>query len=196
MMRRTIQLGLLGLLLLSAKPAEPCDDAGRYGEQCPPYQVCSVYTGDCFSGKAPLCVCTGFCRGGLIWRFIPKAGMFLANEGDSFGGAFGLEIVPPVLGGYLSVHGEWMTEDLWRFGLVATLPVFYSMLIGISADGVHAHGDWAAGGSLRLEVFPHLITRGTVFSHTSILFEGGAQVFGDLDDDWYLFGIMGLRIWL
>ena len=122
--------------------------------------------------------------------------MFLASQGDSLGGAVGLEIVPPLLGGYLSIHGEWMTEDLWRFGLVATLPVLDSMLIGLSADGAHAHGDWAAVGSLRLEIFPHLITRGTVFSHISILFEGGAQVFGGLDEDWYLFGIMGLRIWL
>lgn len=195
MTRRTIQLAWLGVLLLPASPAKPCTDAGRYGDECPPYEVCSVYTGDCGS-SSPLCVCTGYCRGGLIWRFIPKAGMFLANEGNSFGGVLGLEIVPPVLGGHLSVHGEWTTENLWRFGLVATLPVIDSMLIGISADGAHARGDWAAGGSLRLEVFPHLITRGTVFSHVSILFEGGAQVFGDLGDDWYLFGLMGLRIWL
>jgi hypothetical protein len=195
-MTRAIHLFVVCALLASAKPARPCTDAGRHGDECPPYEVCSVYTGDCFSGKAPLCVCTGFCRGGLIWRFVPKVGMFLASGGDEFGGAFGLEIVPPLLGGHLSVHGEWMTEDLWRFGLVATLPVFHSMLIGISADGAHAHGDWAAGGSLRLEVFPHLITRGTVFSHISILFEGGAQVFGELDDEWYLFDIMGLRVWL
>ena len=85
MMTRTIQLVVVGALFLSASPAEPCTDAGRYG-------------------------------------------------------------------------GEWTTEDLCRFGLVATLPVFDSMLIGISADG--------------------------------------AQVFGGLDDDWYLFGTMGLRIWL
>lgn len=191
-----VRVTTLLILLSFGGTARPCTDSGRYGHECPPYEVCSVYAGDCWNGKAPLCVCTGRCAGGLTTRIIPKLGMFMASEGDLVGGAFGLEIVPPILAGHLSAHAEWWTENLWRFGLVGSLPLFYSMLIGASVDGAQAHGRWAAGGSLRLEGFPHFLTRGTVFSHVSLLLEGGVQAFFEGGDRWVYFGTLGVRVWL
>jgi len=196
---RVPALLVLAIALCSAPAALACQNAGRYGDDCPPYQVCSVYAGDCGS-CGHLTVCCGCCQSGRVWRYVPKVGVFSASAGDPVGGVFGLEVVPPVLDGYLGLQAEWWTEQLWRFGPVMNIPATDWLLPGLSIDAAVLPGEdgaaLALGGAIRAEFFPFGSCPVSFLSQISVLMEGGAQLFMNGDDACSFFGTFSLRFWI
>lgn len=112
-----------------------CTDASRRGTDCPPWAVCSVHLGDCESGLAPAEVCTGHCTAGGATRLVFEAGVYMASDvPEALGARLGVELVPPVLGGHLAVHGDWWTGDLWQFGPRLSWALHSAVRVGASAD--------------------------------------------------------------
>lgn len=174
-----------------------CTDASRHGSQCPPWSVCSVNLGDCGS-SSPLTVCSGYCSAGRTTRVVVKAGGYLATEVDrSLGGVFGVEVLPPWLGGHLSLQGEWWTENLWRFGPGVLWPVHDALVIGATVDAAHTSGRWGVGLGGRAELFPWVLAQGWIpLQYTSLSVDFGGMLFDTRADVLPAYLTLSLRFWI
>ncbi len=171
-----------------------CQSSSRWGNECPPWSACSVRVGECGS-SGMLAVCSGRCAPGLVNRFVLKSGGVLVSVMDpTLDGTVGLEWVPAVLDGHLSVRGEWWTSNVWRFGPAFTVPLFEWLLVAATADGGHAEGRWAVGGGVGVELFPWSFLPELGF--ISLLLEGGVLLFPSHDSTTMEHLSMALRVWL
>jgi hypothetical protein len=156
-----------------------------------------VNLGDCGS-SGDLHVCSGYCSTGRTSRIIAKAGAYAATEVEhSFGGTFGVEVIPPWLGGHLSLQGEWWTENLWRFGPGVLWPVHDALLIGATADAAHTAGNWGVGIGGRAEFFPWILFRGLIpLQYVSLSLDFGGILFDTEADVLPAYLSVSLRVWI
>ncbi|MDQ3366285.1 MAG: hypothetical protein M3680_12740 [Myxococcota bacterium] len=157
---------VLGLVLaLGITTDVQADDSCRSNAECAPWEACSTSHGVCDSGDTNADVCHGTCVAGGGFRVIPRIGMAAidapspatpdaAAPGSTRGASFGVEVVPPVLGGHLAVAVDYWTPGIVRAGLLATWAATPGLVLGLRADVTRATPGLGAMAAVRLDYFP------------------------------------------
>lgn len=198
------------LLFLLTAPLAWADEVGddEYGDddgicmsdqECAPYEICTVSIGDCGPGPGKADVCTGTCEMGRRLRVVPYAGggLHRATQGVTLGtgmGQLGLELIPPVLAGHLSISAEYFAGTL-RTGVASPWPLFDGFLLSPRLDVLPLRrGGMGLTAGLRLDYFPWMPFKFLTPAHYfSIALEGGGAL---LERTRYPYGTLSLRIWL
>ena len=184
------------IVSLSVGQALAEGDRCQSDAECAPFELCTVSLGDCHSSGGDGEVCTGVCVRGETWQLVPRVGAVAAGRSWSDvggGGGGGLDVIPPVLGGVLSVVADGWSQGLVRLGVAASFPVLPGLLTGVRVDAARADGAWGAAGAVRLEWFPWWPFDGWTPSHVlSLLVEGGAATRADAPS---AFATFGLGLW-
>lgn len=189
-------LRVLLVLLVTASTAN-ADNMCYSDSGCMPWQVCTVSLGACESGAAPYEVCTGTCVSGRSWRFVPRVGAASPIEDGELSATFGLEIVPPLLGGHVSISTEYWTAEVLRTGLVATFRVVDGLALSARGDITTLGPTAGAIAAVRAEYFPVSgPLEGVTFARfISIAFEAGVG-FAELGaSDSAPFAALSLGVW-
>ncbi len=165
--------------------------------ECAPWAICTASHGGCGSAGSPLAVCTGTCVGGEDWRIVPRLGATAVLSDDAeVGASLGLEIVPPVLRGHVSVAAEWWTQELLRMGAAATWPVFPGLVLGARLDVARVSGTWATMAAGRVEYFPWWpMSAFTLAHYVSLAVEAGTIIDETGVDQSTRFVGFGIAVW-
>jgi hypothetical protein len=138
--------------------------------------VCSAALGECSDDMAPFEVCTGVCVTGWVHVAARAAGVVAAEVDADAGatGAFGLEVLPPVVGRRVSLAADWWTEGAWRLGAALRFQPQHRRAVSVRVDAFRAGDAWHPAGAIRLDAsraWPfHLGGWGT---YTALFLEAG-----------------------
>jgi hypothetical protein len=189
-------LFVVPLLLAGAGSARAGRDHCHNNEECAPYQVCTVSLGDCGSDDSPLAVCTGHCVAGRSLRAVVRVdGVIQPGSDDgTYGAGFGLELIPPFLGGHVALAGGYWTAGLFRVGPVLSWAATSGLMLALRTDVAigDGHTGLLVGG--RLEWFPWWPFHGLTPAHYfSIALEAGALDPQDADRQGFV--TLGIGLW-
>ena len=191
-----MRIALLLLGVVFASPAWAEGKVCRNDQSCAPYEICTTSVGVCDSGDGNADVCSGTCEMGQRIRFVPYAGggvMRMTHNVPVGIAQAGLEVIPDLFGGHLSVSGEYFGGTL-RTGIASPWPLFDGFLLSPRVDLLPlTEGGMKVMGGLRLDYFPWMPFKTLTPAHYfSLALEGGALIDGRPSP----YGTLSLRIWL